>query len=291
VSALTLAACAAAARSAPTDDAPQVEGALLYSDAGDIVVHEGSAATNLTNSPASEAGPSWSPDGSRILFTRSDDAERGDLFVMDSDGGNEEQLTDTPLSEGPAGWSPDGRTIAFSTFTESDGGAVWLMNADGGQPRQIYAERNAFVGFQDWSPDGRDLLLGIDRAGGGELDLYDIGIDGTGLTQLTTSRGDDSGGRWRPDGGQIVFWSDGNPQGAGIYLMEGDGSEQTKILADSLGADTVTCAWSPDAEEIAWVAKFEGGDGSPIFLMRSDGSDVRQLTDDLQARTSLDWTT
>jgi len=141
----------------------------------------------------------------------------------------------------------------------------------------------------DWSPDGQSILLGIDKGGGGQIDLYVIGADGKGLTQLTKVSGDDSGGKWRPDGKQIVFWSDGNPKGPGVYLMENDGSKQTKILDDTLGADTMALAWSPDADQIAWTAKFEGGAASPIFLMNSDGSHSQQLSDDLWARTSLDW--
>jgi TolB protein len=290
VPALALAACTSSGEATEAGAAPQIEGSLLFADGGDIIVYEGTTARNLTDSPALESAPAWSPDGSRILFTRMDGDGNGDLVAMASDGTDEEQLTRTPGSEEGAGWSPDGTMIAFSTFAESDGGTVWVMNADGTQPHQIYADPTAFVGFQDWSPDGRNLLLGVDRGGGGELDLYVLGVDGTGLDQLTTAGGDDSGGRWHPDGRQIVYWSDGNPQGPGVYLMGSDGSEPTKILADTLGADTITSAWSPDAERIAWVAKFEGGDGSPIFVMRSDGTDIQQLTEDLQARTSLDWT-
>ena len=86
-----------------------------------------------------------------------------------------------------------------------------------------------------------------------------------------------------------MFWSDGNPQGPGIYVMGGDGSEARRILEDTMQADTVASAWSPDGDQIAWTAKFEGGSGSPIFLMTSDGEDLQQLWEDLPERTSLDW--
>ena len=155
------------------------------------------------------------------------------------------------------------------------------MDSDRANPHEIYAEPGAYVGFQDWSPHGQSLLIGIDRGGGGEIDLDAIGVDGTDLTQLTTSKGDDSGGRWDPDGKQIVFWSDGNSGGPGIYLMHGDGSEQTRILEDTVNANTVASAWSPTGDQIAWTAKFEGGGGAPIFLMASDGTELQQLSEDL----------
>lgn len=264
----------------------------MFADAGDIFVYTGTEVTKLTKTTAVEAVPAWSPDGTQVMFTRRDEGDSSDLFTINADGSGEERLTETPQNEQAAGWSPDGTTIAFSTFDESDGelGKIWVMNADGTSPREIHAEAGAFVGFQDWSPDGRSLLIGIDRGGGGELDLYTLGVDGAGLTQLTTTRGDDSGGRWDPDGEQIVFWSDGNSEGPGIYLMRGDGSTQMKILEDTLIADTVASAWSPDGDQIAWTAKFEGGAGSPIFLMAADGTGLQQVWGDLPDRTSLDWT-
>ncbi|MFC5788448.1 hypothetical protein EDM22_03175 [Agromyces tardus] len=268
---------------------PTLTGSILFVDAGDIVAYRGDEAANLTTTPEAESVPRWSSDGSRIIFIRSDDAGNGDVYTMNADGSGEVRLTTTQVSEEVAAWSPDDSAIAFSTFTEADGGTIWLMNADGTEPRAIYAEQDAFVGLQDWAPDGRSLLIGVDRGGGGELDLYSIGVDGTGLAQLTATGGDDAGGRWAPDGQRIVFWSDGNPQGPGIYLMAPDGSDPQRILEDTLSADTVASAWSPDGDRIAWTAKFEGGGGSPIWVMTADGTGLEQLWDELPERSTLDW--
>lgn len=264
----------------------------MFVDAGDVFMYAGTEAQRLTTTEEAEAAPTWSPDGTRIMFSRGDGSGGADLFAINANGGGEEQLTATAENEQAAAWSPDGATIAFSTFDESAGelGKIWVMNADGTSPREIYSEQGAYVGFQDWSPDGRTLLIGIDRGGGGQIDLYKIGIDGAGLAPLTTDRGDDSGGRWHPTQDQIVFWSDGNPDGPGIYLINGDGSGKTKILEDDLTADTIAPAWSPTGAQIAWTAKFEGGAGSPIFVMNSDGTDLQQIWNELPERTSLDWT-
>jgi TolB protein len=223
------------------------------------------------------------------MFTRENAVGESDLFSIKADGSGEKQLTKTKMNEELGAWSPDGKTIAFSTFTVADGGAIWLMNADGRNPHRIYQERTAFVGLSDWAPDGRSLLIVIDRGGGGQLDLYLIGVNGKGTTQLTTASGDDSGGRWPPDGDRIVFWSDGNPQGAGIYLMNPDGSDQRRIFEDAMNANTVASAWSPSGDQIAWTAKFEGGAGSPIFLMAADGSGLQQVRGGLRRATTLDW--
>jgi TolB protein len=268
-----------------------LDGSIVFAKDGDIYAIDSHGARNLSNTEEKEAAPAWSADARRIVFSR-DDGEMIDLYTMDADGGHQKQLTRTAEAEWSAGWSPNGKQIAFSTFTESGGGAVWVMNADATQQQVIYKDKNAFVGFEDWSPDGRTLLLGVDSAGGGQLDLFAIGVNGQGLTALTTAEGDDSGGRWSPDGTKIVFWSDGYPprEGPGIYVMTSDGADATIVLADTSGIDTAALAWSPDGKQIAWTAKFEGGRGSPIFLMTSAGSDVKQITESLAGATTLDWT-
>ena len=62
----------------------------------------------LTNSPAAEWFPSWSPDGERIVFA-SEKGDSGwdiDIYVMDADGGNPRKLTDNRLIDNSPSWSP-----------------------------------------------------------------------------------------------------------------------------------------------------------------------------------------
>ena len=135
---LALSACSAPGPTPASSDQPtpaktptRIEGTLLFADAGDIYAYTGTEAKALTSTTATEAVPSWSPDGSSVIFTRLDDAGNGDLFTMNADGSDEERLTATAQNEEGAGWAPDGTTIAFSTFGENDGGKIWIMDSDG----------------------------------------------------------------------------------------------------------------------------------------------------------------
>lgn len=84
-----------------------------------------------------EDSPSWSPDGTRILFTRIGGTANGDLWLVNAGGGNERQL----LAVNPDGeqrypaWSPDGQHIAFTSAHEILGNhygyQVYTMRADG----------------------------------------------------------------------------------------------------------------------------------------------------------------
>ncbi len=82
---------------------------------------DGSNPVNLTNNPASDFEPAWSPDGSRIAFVSSRD-EYLDIFVMNADGSDPVNLTPddlvplTAFPETPT-WSPDGSRIASSSAT------------------------------------------------------------------------------------------------------------------------------------------------------------------------------
>ena len=67
----------------------------------------------LTEHPALDVSPAWSPDGRKIAFA----TQRGDysreIYVMDSDGTNPENVSRFPVSEYNPAWSPNGTRIAF----------------------------------------------------------------------------------------------------------------------------------------------------------------------------------
>ena len=83
---------------------------------------ETKAVKQLTNSPANDYDPSFSPDGSKIVFKSTRDDKLGDIFVMDSDGSNEENLTRkrTKTEEWDPTFSADGSKIIFVVRSGSD---------------------------------------------------------------------------------------------------------------------------------------------------------------------------
>src|SRR5215216_3885635 len=74
---------------------------------------------NLTNDPADDLSPSWSPDDEKIAFSSFRDSTEGsdneEIYVMNADGSGQTSLTDDPAFDRFASWSPDGEKIAFSS--------------------------------------------------------------------------------------------------------------------------------------------------------------------------------
>src|SRR5262245_7486779 len=112
----------------PVFDDPQRQNlAEIY-----VINVDGTGLTRLTFNAEGERAPSWSPDGTRILFScriggGSSDFE---LCVMNADGSNRLQLTDNTVQDLTSSFSPDGQQIVLHRSIAGRT-QLWLMNADG----------------------------------------------------------------------------------------------------------------------------------------------------------------
>ncbi len=80
-----------------------------------------------------------------------------------------------------------------------------------------------------FSPDGSKILFADDRDG--DLEIYVVNADGTGMRALTDNDTRDFFPTWSPDGSTIVFTS--NRDGAmALYLMDADGGNQRRLIID-----------------------------------------------------------
>ncbi|UCF61202.1 MAG: PD40 domain-containing protein [Anaerolineaceae bacterium] len=255
---------------------------------------DGSDQRRLTNDPAYDHLPNWSPDGARIVFTTD---RRGDFetYVMNTDGSDATSLG----GGGWSIWSTDGSQIAFLSWRGGDS-EIHVMPApepyssesgDG----QWLTNNNAGDWEPAWSPDGSQIAFVSNRDGNAEI--YLMNADGSDQKRLTYNQTDEWAPAWSPDGTQLAFISDRedpNPLRCQpycnyeIYVLNLQDALQSRYadwqrLTNNNAVDNLP-AWSPDGTRLAFFSDRDGD--AEIYVMDvaaalqgADDVEVQQLTD------------
>ena len=101
--------------------------------------------------------PSWSPDGTKIVFRRMIGDMNSEVFVVNSDGTAEKNLSNHMAFDGWPAWSPDGTKIAFSSNRRANY-QIHIMDADGSNVR-LLANTEGRATEPRWSRDGKTIFF------------------------------------------------------------------------------------------------------------------------------------
>jgi TolB protein len=95
-----------------------------------LLNQDGTGQTNITNNAATESGPSWAPDGAKMVFATNRDGNF-EIYRMNSEGDqNPTRITNNSASDSQPSYSPDGTSIVFVS-TRDGNNEMYKMNADG----------------------------------------------------------------------------------------------------------------------------------------------------------------
>lgn len=211
--------------------------------------------------------PTWSPDGKKIAFSsnrRATDKVKG-IYIISVEGENETLIT-KPTESLKLGrrcsWSPDGEKIVFG----SDG--LYVVNIDGFNRRKLVRGR---CRSPDWSPDGKKIVYVFSGQ------IYTITPEGTDRIQLTTT-GKASCLHWSPNGKRIIFTLCNKDYIDNIYIMDDDGSHQTRLTNFKKPYSASSPQWSPDGRKIFyWVRSGLDSPATSLYVMNPDGKNKKRL--------------
>lgn len=185
------------------------------------------------------SSPSWSPDGSQIMFMSSM-LGNPELFISDASGTRPKRLTFSNGANTSPSWNPKtGQQVAFV----SDRGGIpqlYTMNSDGSSQSKVNLPDMGYVIDPAWSPNGQ-LLAFSWRRPNGNYDIYVMEIVSHQLVELTRDAGRNERPSWAPDGRHLVFESTrtGTRQ---IWSMIADGTEARQLTKQGQNESP---NWSP----------------------------------------------
>jgi len=180
-------------------------------------------------------------------------------------------------------WHPEGGIFVFKSNRGEEGHIFKLYTLIPGEEPELVTTDRVYHGYPGWSPDGSHMVFNSydpEVEGTGEMDIFVVNLSSGESTPVTSNSDFDDSGRWSPDGNFISFHSsrsgdldvwkvavaeNGTPIGEPIRLTPGDSNEHCP-------------RWSFDGEWLVYETDRE--EGTDVWIMRPDGSDARQITND-----------
>jgi TolB protein len=255
----------------------------------------------------------FSFDGTQLVFQSTRDGASCDQeYVMRTDGSGVRRVSTGGGVVTCGYFFPDGARIVYASTHETMGpacppkpdrseGYVWPLhdyqlytaNPDGGDVQPLAPAPGSYNAEATISRDGWIVFTSTRD---GDLDLYKMRLDGSGLTRLTSTPGYDGGAFFSADGRRIV-WRASRPAGADlddyrallarklvrprrleIWVMNADGTDARQVT--TLGAASFAPFFHPDGRKIVFATNVKDprGPNFDLYLVKDDGTGLEQLT-------------
>jgi eukaryotic-like serine/threonine-protein kinase len=243
--------------------------------------------------------PSWAPDGKEIVCStgwfkgveETTTSLNGRLFWVNISTGESRPIPGRIEDARQPSWSPNGYRIAYWGRQHGAQRDIWTVAANGGDP--VPVTNDSYMDWNPvWSPDGRYLYFSSDR--GGSMNLWRVRIDERTGEILASPEPITMPSEWS---GYISFNRDGlhmayvqQTRTSSIYRGAFDPVRERVVGQPVPLTQGTKQYWGPDVSpDGQWVTFSSRQEPEDLYLVKTDGTGLRQLTDDTYLKREPRW--
>jgi Tol biopolymer transport system component len=185
---------------------------LMVQGNEDLWLLDGTRTSRFTFDPANERNPTWSPDGSRVVFSSDRTGVQNLYLKPSSSAASEVLLLDSPYAKVPSDWSADGRFLLYHSPDPQTDQDLWVLPLEGDRKPWLFLKTNFNERHAHFSPDGRWVVYMSNESGRAEIYARPFAFPAGGATasgSATDTVQGRTGGQWQVStaGGIFPQWA------------------------------------------------------------------------------------
>ena len=239
----------------------------------------------LSNHPADDRYATYSPSGTHILFESNRDGN-WEIYVMDSDGQDQQRLTFNNGEDRRPSWHPSGSSILFES-NRSGKSELYRLELESKKITRLTAFDNADPTFGSYAPDGNTIATSL-KESDQVSNIILLDHRGNMIRRLTDEDKRSYYPKWSHHGSEIVYFSrkETNNQDDEIYRLNISTGKEYRLT--HWPTHNFCPSWSKDDGKIVYVTSMENI-RPEIYLMDVTGQNQIRLTHNEDGDTLPSW--